>query len=240
MNDEIVTTTSTVEVVPRVGLEDEDAISQIVNDRLDLTPFEFRRPWMRAFIAAYARSGDASSAARAAEINYTHVFDVRKSDAVFAAAWREAENISFDLLEQLAIRRATTGEERVVTRTTRKFTTVSTPNPDPRGEAITRLDLVEETVVEERVHVKSDTLLMFLLKSRRPEKFRERIDPARSPGGDVGPVEVYRPVTPERVRELALLFAAEVQEQQEHDRDVIDGHTVNGSSNGAAELPPGE
>lgn len=236
MTDEIVTTT-TVEIVARPGLEDVAEIDRIIGDRLDLTPFEFRRPWMRAFIAAYARSGDPSSAARAAQINYTHVFDVRKADPVFAAAWKEADSIAADLLEQVAIRRATTGEEKVTTRTTRKFTSVQTPNPDPRGEPINRQVLVEETVVEERVNVKSDAILMFLLKARRPEQFRERIDPGRVPDGAGGPVEVYRPVDLERARAIAELMVAEDREHADVDHEDA---SSNGSANGHAELGPGD
>lgn len=229
---DLVTNTTKVEIVARRGLEDVAEIEQIVGDRLDLTPFEFRRPWMRAFIAAFARSGDASSSARAAGINHTHVFDVRKADPVFAAAWREAENIAADLLEQVAIRRATTGEERVTTRTTRKFASVEQQNPDPRGDPVIRHVLVEETVVEERVNVKSDALLMFMLKARRPEQFRERVDPGRAGGGDPGPTEVYRPVDLERARAIAELMVAERREHDDVEHD--------GSSNGHAELPPGE
>lgn len=236
MTEEVVQTSRTVEVVPRAGIDDEAAIAAIVGSRLDLTPYEFRRPWMRAFVAALARSGEVASAARAAEINYDHVYDVRKKDPVFAAAWREAEEVSVDLLEQLAIRRATTGEEKVVTRTTRKFSSEPQP-PLPDGTAQPdRLVLVEESVVEERVNVKSDAMLMFLLKARRPDRFRERIDPARIINPDPGPVEVYRPVDDERAYAIAVLMVEERRElEPPPELPDIEGEA---SSNGHGALPP--
>lgn len=225
------TKTSRVETVERPGLTEEAEIEKLVADRLDLTPYKFSRPWMGAFVAVLARTGDASSAARAAQINHTHAFDTRRANPVFAAAWAEAENIAADLLEQVAIRRATVGEERIVRRTTRKFQTVAGPTPEAPTERV----LVEETIIEERVHVRSDALLMFLLKARRPEQFRERIDPRHQGAGDAPvAVEVYRFPNLERAAQLAALFTAE-----QRDHPDVEGH-ANGSANGTPELPPGD
>lgn len=236
MADQHTTTTSTdVQVVERDGLAEEDKIRELVGDRLDFTPFEFRRPWMRAFVGVLARTGDVSSAARAAEINYSWVFTVKKGDPVFAAAWREAEQIAADLLEQIAITRATTGEERIVTRTVRKFESRAGA-PGANGEAgPVQHVLVEEIVTEERARVKSDALLMFLLKARRPEVFRERVDPSRVLAGDGGPVEVYRPLDLERARAIAILMVGETDDRAREHEDI-----EHGNANGVApaELPP--
>lgn len=202
-------TETTVEVVAREGA-DAATVAEI-GERIELTPFEFRRPWMKGFVAVLARTGDVSSAARAAQINRFYVYEVKRTDAVFRQAWVEAEAVATDLMEQMAIRRATVGEEQVVTRTTRKF--------DVNNR------LVEETTVEERTQRRSDALLMFMLRARRPDIYRERVDHRVTGSDGEGPVEieVYRRPDPERLRELAVLYA------QEEGIPVIDGTYVNGS-----------
>lgn len=191
---EPVRTETTVEVVAREGIE-ADAVAAF-GERLELTPFEFRRPWMKGFVAVLARTGDVSSAARAVEINYRYAYEARQKDPVFAAAWKEADDVAVDLMEQIAIRRATIGEEQVLTRTTRKF----------QGAT-----LIEETVVEERTARRSDALLMFMLRSKRPGKYRERVDHRVTGGDGEGPVtvEVYRRPDAVRLAELAALYAEE-------------------------------
>lgn len=197
-----------VPIIERDGIPEGADLEALTAGRIELTPYEFRRPWMRAFVAVLARTGEISSAARAAGINSKWVHVVRNDDPVFAEAWQEALDVSIDLLEQIAIRRATVGEEKVVTRTTRKFI-VPESALGADGEAVVPAGsrMVEETVVEERVMVRSDALLMFMLKARRPDTYRERPDPLH--GVDRGPtvVQVYRFPDTERARALALLAA---------------------------------
>jgi hypothetical protein len=75
------------------------------------------------------------------------LYELRHTDADFAAAWRTAEDEGTDLLEEEAQRRAVEGVPRETF--------------DKDGNLIRR-----ETVY-------SDTLLILLLKARRPEKYRD-------------------------------------------------------------------
>lgn len=204
---------NTVEVVERPGLDAAEVA--LVEERVELTPFEFRRPWMRAFVAVLARTGDVASAARAAKINYRYVYTVRVNDPTFREAWAEAEKVATGLMEQIAIRRATVGEQQTVIRTTEKYDETGT--------------LVERTVVEETQMRRSDALLMFMLRARRPDLYREKVD-HRVTGGDGGPVEVevYRRLDPERAAALALLFAESASEGNGHpDIDAsANGHSA--------------
>lgn len=96
------------------------------------------------------------------------MYELRSADEEFSAAWDQAVEDGVQYLEDEARRRATEGVKRVK-RTYWK------------GELI---DEHEETMY-------SDTLLIFLLKAKRPEVYRERQSVEHSgPGG--GPVEVRR------------------------------------------------
>jgi hypothetical protein len=112
------------------------------------SPFaKIRHHKKRAFLAAFAQIGTVSGAAEASKCNRASHYVWRKTDAEYASAFLEAQDMAADVLEAEAVRRARDGwEERVyengeLVRSTRKF---------------------------------SNTLLMFLLKGMRPEKFRER------------------------------------------------------------------
>lgn len=110
-----------------------------------------RRPqkWRKAFLSALARTGCVLYAARAAKADRTAVYRLRESDIEFARAWEQALEAATDLLEAEAVRRAVTGVKKPVYQ---------------GGE---RVGFVQEY---------SDTLLIFLLKGAKPEKYRERFD----------------------------------------------------------------
>lgn len=189
---ERIETTETVVPVPREP--NDEAVRRLLEDeRVELTPYEFNRPWHRAFMHVLARTGEVSSAARAVGVPRTYVYEVRKNDPVFRAAWEEANEVASDLLDQVAWRRATVGEEVVVTRTTRRFKDN---------------ELAEETVVEERSQRRSDTVLMFLMRARRPGLYGDAVTHRGHDGGPVQ-VEVYRQTPPDRLRALAALWAEE-------------------------------
>lgn len=101
-----------------------------------------------AFLTALAEGLTISGAAKQAGIPRGTVYHWRDADPDFAHAWNEAEDAGADLLEDEALRRAVLG-------------------------------LVEpvyyggKEVGEVRKY--SDTLLVFLLKARRPDKYRERM-----------------------------------------------------------------
>src|SRR5690606_8186693 len=88
-------------------------------------------PKKRAFLLAYMQTGVVTAAAKAAKIDRRTVYNWLDSDPDFADAMEQAKEAVVDMLEQEAIKRATTG--------------------------------------------KSDTLLIFLLKGMKPEKYSDRI-----------------------------------------------------------------
>lgn len=106
-------------------------------------------PKKRAFIAVYPAVGTISAAADAAGINrHTHYVWL-KDDPEYAAAFADAEEKAADRLENEAIRRAVEGTVKPV---------------------------FHQGAECGGIREYSDTLLIFLLKGLRPEKYRERYD----------------------------------------------------------------
>lgn len=115
--------------------------------------------WERAFLVALAKSGNVTKAAAAAKITRSTAYLLKREASDFAEAWDEAIEEAGDLLELEARRRAVSG--------------------------------VKEPVFyqgEECGYVRkySDTLLIFLLKGAKPEKYRERFEHT---GKDGKPIE---------------------------------------------------
>jgi hypothetical protein len=106
---------------------------------------------------------------------------LRDEDAGFAQAWQDALEESADLLEQEARRRAYEGVQRL------KFDRgklITIPVLDTEGKPV--LDGEGLPLTQPYVeHEYSDTLLIFLLKGIRPEKYRERTDVRHSGKIDV-------------------------------------------------------
>lgn len=107
-----------------------------------------QHPKKRAFIAAYAECGTVTRAAEIAGIDRTMHYDYLKSDPDYAKACEAAYEQAGERLEQEARRRAVEGVKKPVFY---------------QGK--------ECGVVNEY----SDTLLIFLLKGAKPEKYKERI-----------------------------------------------------------------
>lgn len=121
--------------------------------------------WRVLFLAAFEERGTVIQACRAAGVGRSTVYEERKRNQAFADAWAEVEEDTTEIMEREGYRRAVEGWiER------QKF---------ERNEA-GELELVEQ------VRKFSDTLLIFLLKARRPKVYRERIEHS-GPGG--GPLE---------------------------------------------------
>jgi hypothetical protein len=103
----------------------------------------------KRFIASFRVTGNITESCQAVGIgSRTTIYNWQEHDAEFAGAFREAEIQSTELLEAEARRRASTG--------------------------------VDEPIYHQGVPVGtitkySDTLLIFLLKARAPEKYRERV-----------------------------------------------------------------
>lgn len=74
----------------------------------------FTGKWRQAFLAALAKEGVVSEAARKAKVCRTYVYEVREADATFAAAWDDAIQQAVDALELVAIRRARKKSDRLL------------------------------------------------------------------------------------------------------------------------------
>ncbi len=100
------------------------------------------------FIEKLKASPNVSVAAKAAGINRTYAYKLRGEDAEFAASWDEAVESSTDAAEAEAYRRAVKGTIKPVFHMGKKVG---------------------------GIREYSDTLLIFLLKAHRPEKYREPV-----------------------------------------------------------------
>ena len=101
------------------------------------------------FLVELAEGHTVKTAATLARLGHTAVYARRTSDPVFAAAWSDALEQGTQVLEEEARRRALVGVSEPVFY---------------KGE------------VCGEVQKYSDTLLIFMLKARRPEVYRERVD----------------------------------------------------------------
>lgn len=108
-----------------------------------------------AFLDALSRCGNVTEAATIAHVRRQTLYELRKSDPVFAAQWTAAAELGADALEDEAIRRAHDGVEKPLT--------------CARGLILD--DLGQPVTVREY----SDTLLIFLLKGAKPEKYRDNV-----------------------------------------------------------------
>lgn len=109
----------------------------------DLTP---KKAWIPHFLAALAEYGNVSKAAKKAKVSRAVVYEERASDSDLANAWDAALKIGTEALEDEARRRAYEG----------------TLKPVYQGGE--KVGAIREF---------SDTLLIFLLKSHKPEVYRD-------------------------------------------------------------------
>lgn len=110
---------------------------------------QWAEPWMGKFIGHLANGGTVAAACELCVIGRATVYRHRQKDEDFAVAWADAEEESTEKLEEEAFRRAFKGVEKPVHYEGR------------------RIDFVTEY---------SDTMLIFLLKARKPLTYRDRID----------------------------------------------------------------
>ncbi len=106
--------------------------------------------WKEIFLAALLKSSNVSAACRQAKIPRISAYNHRSKDEEFARAWDDALEEALDDAESEAWRRGRDG-------------IISNRQYDKEG------NLISET------RQYSDTLLIFMLKAHRPEKFRETI-----------------------------------------------------------------
>ncbi|SDH23427.1 helix-turn-helix domain-containing protein [Propionivibrio dicarboxylicus] len=103
-----------------------------------------------AFCAALVASGgNVSRACEAVNISRQTAYDWRDEDPAFAKEWDRAKSLGLDTLEDEAVRRAFEGVDKPI---------------------------VHQGVITDTVKDYSDTLMIFLLKGGKPEKYRERVD----------------------------------------------------------------
>jgi hypothetical protein len=142
------------------------------------------RPWERAFLSTLRATGNHSAACRAAHIDRSTPYEARDEDPGFAAAYQDALAEACDALEAEARRRAHDG----------------VPEPvvyqgelcgqwlDAEGRVVTRgtpgARLVPLTITRY-----SDSLLMFLLRGHRPERFRDRASIEHTGSGPGGAIQ---------------------------------------------------
>ena len=106
------------------------------------------------FLKALAETGIVSTAVEIAGTSRTRVYERRKRDAAFSAAWEAAEEQAADALEAEALRRAVDG----------------VAEPLVSAGKVVRDDDGNPLVIRRF----SDTLLITLLKARRPDRFKDR------------------------------------------------------------------
>lgn len=73
-----------------------------------------RRNWRAIWLIAYENKGTVKAACKAARVSKSRVYEVRKTDADFAAAWKEAEERVTELIEETAVEKAIAGDGRMV------------------------------------------------------------------------------------------------------------------------------
>lgn len=106
--------------------------------------------WYSQFLDVLCKTANVSQACRDANISRQAAYDRRNDDEQFAKAWDDALDVATDALEAEARRRAIDGVD------------------EPAGWY--------QGVAGGTVRKYSDTLLIFLLKGAKPEKYRERFD----------------------------------------------------------------
>lgn len=126
----------------------------------NLTPKKGNPPadWPVRFLDALAEYGNVSAACRVAKVSRETVYRHKREDATFALAWDEAAVLGVESLEDEARRRAFKGVRKPVYQ---------------KGELV---GYVQEY---------SDTLMIFLLKAHKPEKYRERHEFSGPNGGPI-------------------------------------------------------
>ena len=152
----------------------------LVADNLDARR-ERTRPgrWDRAgFLLCFEYAGTVTAACEMLHVSRTTVYEEKQRNEDFAVAWADVEERSTERMELEAYRRAVLG-------TTKPMLSA--------GKIV--------TTVQEF----SDSLLMFMLKARRPERYRENVTVKHSGGLRVDAPEV--PETEERLLTVAALMA---------------------------------
>ncbi len=144
------------------------------------TPKKRRPDWRPVFLAKLRDTANVRLACKAADVHRSVAYRTRERSTTFAAAWDEALEEACDVLEAYARERATVGVEEPVYQ---------------GGKQVGTLRRVDTT------------LLIFLLKAHRPERYRERFDHRHSgPAGLPLGVDLTK-LSPKELTDLEALIA---------------------------------
>jgi hypothetical protein len=162
-NGHVPETGSPPSAIPASGLgHPPEPLVVVDSDSPPVKPWR-AKPKQRAFLAAVAQTGNITAAAKLSKVGRTLHYEWSKTQPEYAEAFNAAMDQACDLLEVEARRRAMKG--------------------------------IREPVYylgHEIGHVQkySDTLLIFLLKGSRPEKYRERYEHTGAGGKPLHPDKV--------------------------------------------------
>lgn len=128
--------------------------------------------WIETFLSAIMQGSSVTDATNLVGVHITLPYKRRTTDEAFKRAWREAADIGTEFLEQEAARRAYHGTLKPVFH---------------KGE---QCGFVREY---------SDTLMIFLLKARKPEMYRDNVEDGVARGSFVLNVNIVNVDGPESV-----------------------------------------
>lgn len=123
--------------------------------------------WRKRFLAAMSKMPNVTKACIAARITTGRAYQVYRDDNEFKKAWDEAALEGVERLEAEAWRRANNGVSKGVWMR------------GPKGKPLK----------VETVKAYSDTLMIFLLKAHKPDKYHENVR-TQITGADGGPVAI--------------------------------------------------
>ena len=147
-----------------------------------------RSDWQEAFLENFSTHGVQAWACRSVNVSPDTVKRERERDADFAARFDEAFETSTAVQERRLVQWATAGiptEKTIETTITKVIPKLTT---DAQGNPVTVNMTTTTTTTTTTRGVDLDVAaLIFLLKSRRPEVYRERVSVEQS-GVDGGPI----------------------------------------------------
>jgi hypothetical protein len=149
----------------------------------------------RAFLEAYSQTGNITRAAEISEVSRQSHYEWLKDDSDYPAAFKEADEKASERLEAEARRRAVEGTSKPV---------------------------FYQGMVCGAIQEYSDTLLMFLLKGAKPQKYRDNVSMEHT-GKDGSPIEIRNMSDAEIDAALAKEVDTAVQKELErlgHKRDT--------------------
>jgi hypothetical protein len=150
---------------------------QTPEERADSTLKKRRKPYTRfnrsrreKFLTELRQTGNVTASCEAAFVDRHAAYSERRRNQEFAAAWEEALEIAIERMEREAHRRAVDGTVEPV---------------------FGRVDKYQDGQIG-TIRRYSDTLLIFLLKAHRPDRYRERYDLHHSGSIQQTPMDLSR------------------------------------------------